>query len=117
MQGMLPAKPAELVHFQAVRVVFLVFDGIVVSLLAFAAAQCNTHTHDLWHLPGINHRIFAARRFGRKKINLSTGVQYYTIERYPASTFFSKRIGKFENYETAAMELTAVCLYAILKLR
>jgi len=40
MQSVLSAKTAILVHFQSVRIIFLVLFGIVVSLFALTADQC-----------------------------------------------------------------------------
>ena len=45
MNGMLSAEPAILLHFQTVGVVLLVFHGVVVSLLAFVASECNLDSH------------------------------------------------------------------------
>ena len=46
VQRMLFAETAVFVHLQAVGIVFLVLDGIVVALLAVAAGQCDAHPHD-----------------------------------------------------------------------
>jgi len=45
MQRMFPAEPAILIQFQSVRIVFLVFHSIIVSLLAFRTSQCNFYSH------------------------------------------------------------------------
>jgi len=45
MQRMFPAKPAVLIHFQPVRIVFLIFHSIIVSLLALGTSQCNLNSH------------------------------------------------------------------------
>jgi hypothetical protein len=45
MSRMFAAEAAVFVHFQTVGIVLFVFHGIVVSLLAFAARQCNSHSH------------------------------------------------------------------------
>jgi hypothetical protein len=46
VESVLFAEPAILVHFKSVGIVFLVFCGIVVSLLAFRASQGNLYSHD-----------------------------------------------------------------------
>jgi len=43
--GMLAAETAVLVHFETVRRILLVLNGVVVALLAFAASQCNFYAH------------------------------------------------------------------------
>ena len=45
MQGVLPAKAAILIHLQAIGVIFLVFESIVIALLALAAGQCDFDSH------------------------------------------------------------------------
>jgi len=45
VKGMLPAESAILFQFHSVRVILLVFLGIVVSLLAFAANKRNLNSH------------------------------------------------------------------------
>ncbi len=45
MQSMLSAKTAILVHFESVRIVFLVFLRVVVTLFAFAADKCDFNSH------------------------------------------------------------------------
>jgi hypothetical protein len=45
MSGVLAAETAILVHFQPVRVVFLVLHSVVVALLAFGASQSDFHSH------------------------------------------------------------------------
>jgi hypothetical protein len=42
---MLAAETAILVQFQFVRGILLVFRGIVVSLFALVASQCDLYTH------------------------------------------------------------------------
>ena len=42
---MFAAKPAILAHFQSVRIVFLVFHGVVVALLALSAGKGNFDSH------------------------------------------------------------------------
>ena len=44
MQSVFPAETAILIHFKPVRIVFLVFLGIVISLLALAANQCDLNS-------------------------------------------------------------------------
>jgi len=39
------AETAEFLHFNSVRVIFLIFDRVVVSLLAFAASECDLYSH------------------------------------------------------------------------
>lgn len=48
---MLFAESAILVHFQSVRIVFLVFNRVVISLLAFRAGKCDLYAH-------IRHLLF-----------------------------------------------------------
>jgi len=45
MRSMLSAKPAILAHFEPFGIVFLVFHGIVVSLLALRAGHCDFYSH------------------------------------------------------------------------
>ena len=40
MQSVFPAETAILIHFKSIGIVFLVFLGIVISLLALTANQC-----------------------------------------------------------------------------
>ena len=47
MQGLLAAEPAVLVDLDAVGIVLLVFHRVVITLLAFAACQSYTNSHDL----------------------------------------------------------------------
>jgi hypothetical protein len=42
---MLTAETAELFHFKSVGVIFLILDRVVVSLLAFAASECDLYSH------------------------------------------------------------------------
>ena len=42
---MLFAELAVLVHFKSVRVVLLVFLGVVIALLAFCASHCYLYSH------------------------------------------------------------------------
>ena len=42
---MLLAESAILLHFKSVRVILLVLDSVVVSLLAFCACQCDLNSH------------------------------------------------------------------------
>jgi len=42
---MLTAETAELFHFKSVGVILLVLDRVVVSLLAFAASECDLYSH------------------------------------------------------------------------
>jgi len=44
---MLPAEFAVLVHFESVRVIFLVFHGVIISLFAFGTCQGNFNSHFL----------------------------------------------------------------------
>ena len=44
MQSMLSAEATILIHFESVRVIFLVLHSIVVSLLAFTAHHCNFYS-------------------------------------------------------------------------
>ncbi len=48
---MLFAESAILVHFQSVRIVFLIFNRVIISLLAFRAGKCDFYTH-------IRHLLF-----------------------------------------------------------
>ena len=45
VDGMLPAERAVLLHLQTIRVVLLVLDRVVVSLLALIAAQRDLNAH------------------------------------------------------------------------
>lgn len=42
---MLTAETAELFHFKSVGVIFLILDRVVISLLAFAASECDLYSH------------------------------------------------------------------------
>lgn len=42
---MLLAESAILLHLKSVRVILLVLDSVVVSLLAFCACQCDLNSH------------------------------------------------------------------------
>jgi hypothetical protein len=46
VNGVLLAESAILLHFETVRVILLVFHGIVVSLLALRASQSDFNAHD-----------------------------------------------------------------------
>ena len=46
MNGVLAAEAAVLVHFQPVRIVLLVFHGVVVALLALGAGQGDFDSHN-----------------------------------------------------------------------
>lgn len=46
VESMLPAETAVLVHLQPVRCVLLVFNSVVVALLAFHASKSNLYSHD-----------------------------------------------------------------------
>jgi hypothetical protein len=51
---MLSAEGAVLVHLQAVWIVLLVFESVIVALLAFAASECDFDSHigtSLFRLP------------------------------------------------------------------
>ena len=56
MQRVLVAEFAILAEFNAIRVVFLVFHAVVVSLLALAAGQCDPHAHGLSLLTVLLHK-------------------------------------------------------------
>ena len=45
MDGVLFAETAVLAHFKSVRVIFLVLHGVVVTLFAFTARQCDSDSH------------------------------------------------------------------------
>ncbi len=45
MQSVLTTESAVLVHLKSVRIVFLVFLGVVVSLLALTARQSDLNSH------------------------------------------------------------------------
>jgi hypothetical protein len=45
MDGVFSAKRAVLLHLETVRVVLLVLDSVVVSVLALAASQSDFHAH------------------------------------------------------------------------
>ncbi len=42
---MLTAELTVLVQFKSVRVILLILDRVVISLLAFAASECNFYSH------------------------------------------------------------------------
>ena len=46
VNGVLSAESAVLLHFETVRVILLVFHGVVVSLLALGASQSDFHAHN-----------------------------------------------------------------------
>jgi len=56
MSSVLLAETAILVHFKSIGVVFLVFLRIVVSLLAFAAGQCDLNSQFRHLLKNLKHR-------------------------------------------------------------
>jgi len=43
---MLPAETAVFFHFQTVRIIFLVFHCVIISLLAFCAGERNFYAHN-----------------------------------------------------------------------
>jgi hypothetical protein len=45
MESMAFAKLAKLLSFQAIRVIFLIFDSSVVTVLAIRTRQYNANTH------------------------------------------------------------------------
>lgn len=45
MESMLTAETAILFEFEPVRIVLLVFERIVVPLLAFGASECDLYAH------------------------------------------------------------------------
>ena len=45
VESVLAAELAVLVHFDSVRVILLVFLGVVIALLALSACQCNFNSH------------------------------------------------------------------------
>lgn len=45
MESVLAAELTELVHFDSVRIVLLVFLGVVIALLALRAGECNLNSH------------------------------------------------------------------------
>ena len=56
MSSVLLAETAILVHFKSIGVVLLVFLCIVVSLLAFAAGQCDLNSQFRHLLKNLKHR-------------------------------------------------------------
>ena len=46
VKGMLSTESAILLHFEAVGIVLFVLHGVVVSLLAFGASQCDFYAHE-----------------------------------------------------------------------
>ena len=58
---MLLAESAILLHLKSVRVVLLVLDGVVVSLLAFCACQCDFNSHVGTSRNGIIYRQIRLR--------------------------------------------------------
>ena len=55
MKCVLFAESAILVHFKSVRIIFLVFHCVIVSLFAFCASQCDFNSH-LFHPFVLNKR-------------------------------------------------------------
>ena len=49
MKSMFTTETAVLVHFKSVGIILLVLHSVVVSLLAFAARQCNSNSISLSH--------------------------------------------------------------------
>ena len=45
MESVLAAELAELVKLDSVRVILLVFLGVVIALLAFGTSKCNFNSH------------------------------------------------------------------------
>ena len=61
MSSVLSAESAVLLHFETVRVVLLVFHGVVVSLLALGASQSDFHAHKRHLLKiclPVSHRLY-----------------------------------------------------------
>ena len=54
---MLTAELTVLVHFKSVRIVLLVFLGIIVSLLAFCACESNLNPYIISHLTAPSYYI------------------------------------------------------------
>ena len=64
MNGVLLAESAILLHFETVRVVLLVFHGIVVSLLALGASQSDFNAHN-----GTSLKFASLYHFGYEKFS------------------------------------------------
>jgi hypothetical protein len=47
MNGVLPAEFAILAHFDAVGIVLLILDRVIISLFAFRASYCNFYSHGM----------------------------------------------------------------------
>ena len=45
MNRVLSAEFAVFFHLETIRVIFLVFDSVVVSLFAFVTSECDFYTH------------------------------------------------------------------------
>jgi len=45
MEGMRPAEFTVFFHFQSIRVILLIFHGVVVTLFAFGTSHSNLHSH------------------------------------------------------------------------
>jgi len=42
---MLPAKTAEFIHFQPIRIILFVFDCVIITLFAFGAGKGYFYSH------------------------------------------------------------------------
>lgn len=63
MESVLAAELTELVHFDSVRIVLLVFLGVVIALLALRAGECNLNSHVrhlLFYFPPFAGRVSAS---------------------------------------------------------
>jgi hypothetical protein len=69
MKSVLSAKFAMLIHFYSVRIIFLVFHGIVVALLALGASECNFNSHLTAPPSFIKVLVLPHKFYGHKKIN------------------------------------------------
>ena len=69
---MLPAETTVLFHFNSIRIIFLIFHSIVISLLTITTSQCDFYSHGL-HLLRLscvffwNSFWFAAKNAHKKK--------------------------------------------------
>lgn len=80
MDSMLPAESAILFKLEPVRAILLIFSGVVVSLLAFCARQCNLCLHN-YHLKfSTQIKPLSKRGIGIISQNLEFVNCFYIIE-------------------------------------
>jgi len=71
VNGVLSAESAVLLHFETVRVVLLVFHGIVVSLLALGASQSDFNAHNGTSLNIASLYHFGYIRFSKRSTTIT----------------------------------------------